>query len=143
MNLLDGPVELMDCDETFLVVRQGRQVDTDVAYVDGIATAAHAPITFGIAGTIQPMNGKDLLLVPEAYRERETLWLWATQYEFNAGSFAIDNEDIVLFSGKAYQVQAVENWASYSRCMLVAIDQGAYAGIIDQANLPEVYTPTA
>jgi len=124
MNLLDGPVELLDCDEVLQVKRQGRVVDSDVAYLDGLPVALHVPLTFEVAGTVQPMGGKDLLLVPEVFRDKETLWLWASHPDPDSLDPVIDVTDIVTHKNKLYQVQTCEDWGSYSRCMLVAMDIG-------------------
>jgi len=124
MWLLDGPLELLDCDERLTVVRQGRVVDTDIAYEDGVAVALRPPDTFEIICTIQPLNGRDLLLVPEAFRDKETYWLWVRHQAGDASGPAIDVADVVLRNGTAFQVQSAENWGSYSRCMLAAIDVG-------------------
>lgn len=139
MNLLDGPVELLDCDETLTVVRQGRLVDGDMTYVDGVPVSTHAPMTFDVICTVQPMGGRDLLLVPEAFRAKESLWLWARQEGLVSGGAVIDVADIVLRLGRAYQVQSAEDWGSYSRCMLVAVDIGPYARLVDAAALPPIY----
>lgn len=120
---LDGPVELLDLDERLTVVRQGLIVDRDVTYVDGVAQALHAPSQFVIVCTVQPMGGKDLLLVPEAFRDKETYWLWSRQ-----DGLKVDVSDIVLREGKAFQIQTAEDWGSYSRSMMVAIDVGLHPG---------------
>jgi len=120
---LDGPVELLDCDERLTVVRQGRLIDEDITYQDGVPVALHAPLQFDITCTLQPLDGRDLLLVPEAFRDKETYWLWVRQPK-GAAQKAIEVADIVLREGLAFQVQSCEDWGSYARCMLVAIDVG-------------------
>lgn len=139
MNLLDGPVELMDNDETLTVVRQGRAVDADMAYVDGLPVASHPPTTFDIICTVQPMDGRDLLLVPESFRTRESLWLWMRHDDIVSQGNVIDVADVVVRLGRAYQVQSSEHWGSYSRCVLVAIDVGPYRAIIDAQAPPAIY----
>lgn len=125
---LDGPLELLDCDERLTVVRQGRTVDTDLTYEDGVPVALRPPDQFEIICTIQPMNGRDLLLVPESFRDKETYWLWVRHQAGETSGPAIDVADIVLRNNTAFQVQAAEDWGSYSRCMLVAVDVGLTPG---------------
>jgi hypothetical protein len=136
---LDGPVELLECDETVDVIRQGRKTPDCITYVDGVALAAAAPTRVRVVATLQPMAGKDLLLVPEGFRDKETLWMWQAHRIEAQGDFRLDLTDLVLYSGKAYQVQSSEDWGSYTRSMLVACDTGAYVGAIDAANPPAVY----
>ena len=123
---LDGPVELLDLDERLTVLRQGSALGVDVQYADGILAPLHAPDSYVVVCTVQPMNGKDLLLVPEGFRDKETLWLWARNDDAAMDSPTVDVGDVVQRSNKYYQVQSAENWGSYNRCMLVACDLGPY-----------------
>jgi len=135
---LDGPVELLDFDEQLQVARQGRQAGADVLYQDGLPTAAHPPQLFTIVATWQPMGGKDLLLLPESFREHESAWLWQPHYEGEQAPLTADIGDVVLRLGKTYQVQGAENWGSYSRCMCVRIDVGQAAFLTEP---PALYPP--
>lgn len=136
---LDGPVELLEADEAVEVVRQGRGAPQNIAYVDGLPTASVPALRFTIIATLQPMAGRDLLLVPEGFRDRESLWLWQAHRIVEQGEYRLDVADIVLYSGKGYQVQSSADWGSYTRSMLVACDTGAFAGLIDAQNVPPVY----
>lgn len=139
MWLLEGPVELLDADETLSVIRQGDVVDTDVLYVDGVAVAAAAPTTFEITCTVQPMQGKDLLLVPEAFRQKESLWLWQEHYDQGPDTLRVTLNDIVVRLGRAYQVQTAEDWGSYTHAILVAVDVGTLTGEVDAAAPPPLF----
>lgn len=139
---LDGPLELLECDEQVDVVRQGRGTPDDVQYIDGIPAATHPPVRQTVTATLQPMGGRDLMLVPEGFRDKETLWMWQAHRTAAQDTIRVDLADIVLYGRKGYQVQSSEDWGSYSRCMLVGIDLGQYAGLIAQATTPDVYPPT-
>lgn len=136
---LDGPLELLECDEQVDVVRQGRATPGDVQYVDGIPAASHPPSRQSVVATLQPMMGLDLQMVPEGNRHKQTWWLWQATRTAAQASFLIDTQDLVLYGEQAYQVQKVEPWQSYRRCMLVGVDLGTYAGIIAAATTPDVY----
>jgi hypothetical protein len=136
---LDGPIELLECDEQVDVVRQGRLSPADVQYIDGIPTATHPPIRHTVTATLQPMGGRDLMLVPEGFRDKQTLWLWQAHRTAAQDTFRIDVADLVLYGPRGYQVQTSEDWGSYTRCMLVAVDLGTYQSVIDASITPDVY----
>ena len=139
MNLLDGPVELLDCDEVNTVVRQGRQVDADMSYVDGLPVSEHPVTTFLAVSTVQPMSGRDLLLMPEGFRTKETLWVWQRYEAGISGGSIMTVADVLVRGGRAYQVQSAEDWGCYVRCMVVEIDLGPYAAFVEPDNLPVMY----
>lgn len=136
---LEGPVELLDQDtlETNQVIRQAGPT----AYVDGLPTSPGATVFF-ITSTVQPMGGKDLLLVPEAFRQHESLWLWQPHYGGQA-EVLIDIGDVVLRQNKGYQVASSEDWGDYTRAMLVRIDVGTLRGALDAAGLPPLFEDPA
>lgn len=136
---LDGPVELLELDEQVDVVRQGRQSPGDVQYIDGLPTAAHPPLRVTITATLQPMGGRDLQLVPEAFRDKEMLSLWQPHGVTDDEPLQVDIADLVLYNAKGYQVQSAEDWGSYTKATLVAVDLGAYQSVIDQSVTPDVY----
>jgi len=83
---------------------------------------------------VQPVNGKDLLLVPEHDRFKEIFYLYLDNKQFitNLGLEqqavpAIFVNDTVDRLGVKYQVQQVQNWGSYTRCMMWRIDVGPNA----------------
>jgi hypothetical protein len=136
---LDGPVELLEMDEVVDVIRQGRTCPDNVAYVDGLPVAATPQSRTQVIATLQPMGGKDLQLLPEGFRERSTLWMWQAHRTPSQDNIRVDLTDIVLYGGRAYQVQSSEDWGSYTRAMLVGCDTGSFAGAIDAAHVPAVY----
>lgn len=136
---LDGPVELLECDEQVDIVRQGRLSPADVQYIDGLPTAAHPPLRVTVTATLQPMGGRDLQMVPEAFRDKETLAMWQAHRTASQDALRVDITDLVLYGAKGYQVQAAEDWGSYTRATLVAVDLGAYQSVIDQSVTPDVY----
>lgn len=77
---------------------------------------------YRIIGNVQPMNSKDLLLVPEANRTKEQLWIYTEQNEKTPKL----NDNIKRGDGN-FQVQSVENWGTYSKLRLMRIDVGNQA----------------
>jgi hypothetical protein len=122
---LNGPYSLMDMDETLTIVRQGRLADTDVVYVGGLPMAAHAPTVFTITATWQPMGGKDLLIVPEAFREQQNARMWQAHYNPAPDAMKVDIGDVVVREGMAWQVQTAMDWGDYTETTCRAIDVGS------------------
>lgn len=118
---LDGPVELLECDEeaTLYRCRQG------LAYIDGVPTLdATAAREVKIIATFQPMGGRELLLVPEGFRGKESLWLWQAHRTLAQDIIRAQVGDVIFYMEKSYQVRQAEDWGSYTKCLLVAIDVG-------------------
>lgn len=84
------------------------------SYVNGIWTAA-APTVFTIKGSAQPA-GENVELLPEGVRERDAIVIYTatelltTRSPSNTGGIA----DRVLFGGRRYEVQNVDDWAVLS-----------------------------
>lgn len=74
-------------------------------YVDGRYVPGDNQ-TFEAFGNIQPLNGKELLQLPEGDRQRQTLKIYT--------AFALENNDTVTRSdGIQHEVQAVEDWTAF------------------------------
>jgi hypothetical protein len=129
MIKLQGKSQIITHDETFKVTREGQ-----VIIVDGKPVKKNL-LTLKVKGNIQPVNGRDLLLVPEGDRFKEQYWIY-----YNNSSIIIDEgleietnptsiivNDRLSRLGGEYQVQSVENWGSFSRARIMRIDVGPYA----------------
>jgi len=90
-----------------------------VVWVDGIPQET-AVNTYQMTGNIQPLPGKDLLLVPEAQRTKENRIIFTEQ---NAKTPLLN--DRVCIEGAFYQVQEVANWGTYSRLRVTKEDAKA------------------
>lgn len=113
MIRLSGPSQIMNHDEKLRVTRVGRTV-----YIDGKPKHMDE-ISFECVCNVQPLNGRDLLLVPEGDRAREQYYVYSMQ-----STRALMVNDTVDFRGKHYQAQSVEDWGSYSRIRIMLIDIG-------------------
>ncbi|RYF52433.1 MAG: hypothetical protein EOO38_00040 [Cytophagaceae bacterium] len=136
---LTGFHTLLEGDEQLTCIRQGRRVTADVTYVDGLPCVSHTAAQFEITATVQPMGGRDLMLQPEAFRDKNMLSLWQAHRTRKQDVIRLTVTDIILFRGSAYQVQSAEDWQSYTKATLCQIDVGSYAGVIDPENLPPLY----
>lgn len=71
-----------------------------------------------LKGNIQPLNGQELLQVPEGDRQKENNWLFT--------SFEIADNDIVIYKDIKYEVQVVKDWTpfciSYYRARITKLD---------------------
>jgi hypothetical protein len=60
------------------------------------------------AGNIQPLNGKELLQLPEGNRQRQALKIYT--------AFALENNDTVTRADDVqYETQAVEDWTAFNQ----------------------------
>ena len=62
--------------------------------------------TFTARGSVQPITGRELQLVPELDREKENIKIY-TETEL------IDKDVVTRANGLKYQVQAVSDWTPY------------------------------
>lgn len=109
----------MSQDETLKVYRDGpvRQVQGKPVKGD--------PTCYQIQCNVQPLDGRDLLIVPEGDRFKEMYWVYTNE---------VDNpvfvNDRVVRNNLNFQVQKVETWGSppngYQRCLICRIDVGKY-----------------
>lgn len=110
MIKLQAPSRIITRDECLKIVRDGR-----VIYVDGKPVKAELP-PFEIKANIQPINGRDLLIVPEGDRFKEAYYLFTTDQ--------ILVNDRVVRQGVNYQVQNIEVWGNFIRARIMRIDTG-------------------
>lgn len=139
MNGLYGYIKLLEGDERLTVLRPGGAVPNDITYVDGLPVVQHALAKFVVQATVQPMGGRDLMMLPEAFREKNMLALWQAHRTPGQDVIRVTVSDIVLFRGNAFQVQAAEDWDSYTKATLCGIDLGSFAGDVDVDKLPTLY----
>lgn len=122
---LQGPSQIIEKDETLKVRRQGSSVPKNVSYVDG-KPVKRTEFDFEITCNVQPLNGRDLLILPEADRFKEQYWVFMNQQE----KPLLVNDIVVRFQeGQLvnFQVQSAENWGSYTRARIMRIDVGPNA----------------
>lgn len=112
MIKLQGKSQIMTSD-SLIVSRIG-----EVQYIDG-KPVQKAIQEFELFGNVQPLNGRDLLLVPEGDRFKEQYFIFT--------SFQLLVNDRVIRCGVNYQTQTVENWGSFIRARIMRIDVGQFA----------------
>lgn len=115
MTLLQGQSQLISDSPRLSVMRP-----SCTQYIDGkpVQSPDHA---FTVSANVQPLNGRDLLLVPEGDRHKEQYWAWVQLPE------TLRVQDRVFYRDANYQVQQVEAWGSYFKGRMVRIDVGPYA----------------
>lgn len=102
----------MTKDETLSRIVYGNNV-----FVDGkLASRAQTSVPF--KATVQPLNGRDLLLVPEHQRFQEQYWCYVPAPFFEKSG------DVVIRNNIQFQVQEVESWGSYQRVRITRVDVG-------------------
>ena len=125
MIKLFGQVEIIIEDETLEVVRWGQTI-----YQDG-KPVNRAKETFQITCNVQPIIGRDLLLVPEGDRYKENYWVFMNQKDT-----PLLINDIVIRPGVTqnniatlvnFQTQEIQNWGSFTQARIVRLDVGPNA----------------
>lgn len=112
---LQGQSQIISHDEQLPVVRKGA-----VTYVEG-KPVVNQESAFTITCNVQPLNGKDLLLVPEGDRIKEQYFVWSRNYKDFQN---LTQNDIVTRRNVKYQVQSAEDWGSYTKSRIMRIDVG-------------------
>jgi hypothetical protein len=113
---LQGPSQIINYDETIPVVRYGETI-----YLEGKPIQRKLK-DFFITCNVQPVDGRDLLLVPEGDRFKEQYWLYTNNLQV-----PLRDNDRIVRNGINFQTQNVENWGSYQKCRIMRIDVGPYA----------------
>jgi len=88
---------------TYAVTRRAPATyDADGRLVPGSTTA------LVITASIQPLEGRDLLRLPEGLRTKELLKIYSSTQLFVQG--AGQDPDTVIYQGFPYQVETAEQW---------------------------------
>ena len=111
---LEGEIDLIDYDEQLDVSRDG-----GVVYVDGKPVKLDKTF-FQITCNVQPLSGRELLMVPEGDRAKES-------YAVYTRGMPLKINDRIKRFDKYFQVQALENWGSYQKGRIMLDDVGAYS----------------
>jgi hypothetical protein len=72
---LEGPIDIIEGDETLEVNRDGKVYIVDGKPVKPTST------TFKITCSVQPMGSRDLLMVPEGDRYKEQYFVWSNNLD--------------------------------------------------------------
>ena len=113
---LQGPSQIITGDETLIVINEGR-----VVYQDGKPVKADVT-QFNLTCNVQPLDGRQLLLVPEGDRLKEQYWVFTNEVD----NPVRDNQR-VLRQGIQFQIQESEQWGSYQAFRMMRIDTGPNA----------------
>jgi len=110
---LQGKSQIISHDEKLLVTRDG-----PIRYIDGKPVKGQ-PTVFEICGNVQPIDGLQLLIVPEGDRHKEQYWVFTYDQPLL--------NDMITRNGINYQVQLVQEWGSYRKARMMRIDVGPNA----------------
>lgn len=108
---LQGKSQLIQNDEQLCVTRWPA-----TQYKDGKPVNLSPPLKFMICGNVQPLSGKDLLIVPEGNRDKEQYWIF-TQAR-------LELADKITRNGVNFEVQTSEGWGSFYQARIMRIDVG-------------------
>lgn len=124
MIQLFGPSRIISTDEVLTVFRESA-----VDLIDG------KPVKLGLSefkvkANVQPLNGRDLLLVPEGDRFKDQFWVYT-----NEQIKPLKVNDRITRGDFNFQVQSLETWGrapyGYQRARIMRIDVGPYATLGD------------
>lgn len=123
MIALQGPSYIMFHDENLQVIRES-QID----YLEGKPIEISSQ-TFQVDANVQPLNARDLLLVPEGNRYKEQYYVFAQWIEgcMPKNAFKIETNDTIVRKGIYFQVQGTEYWGSFIRAHIMRDDTGPHA----------------
>jgi hypothetical protein len=79
------------------------------SYVRGIWTPGKAS-EFEIQATVEPLDGQDLLLIPEGERTKEMIRIYSELELKTADEACARKADVVRYQGKLYEVHKVKTW---------------------------------
>ncbi len=119
MIKLQGTPSIITQDEVLDVIRL-----TAIAYESGLPVS-YDQKNFKIRCNVQPVDGKDLLLVPEGDRQKEQYYVWSLNPCPENGILQINDQ--VVRKGISFQTQSVENWGSYVKARIMCNDVGPNA----------------
>ena len=80
-------------------------------WIDGLFVAGPSSEIETIM-SIQPLNGRELMNLPEAQRTRQMMKGYASIELFTSGQSAGKKADLITYQSKTYEVQSVEAWRS-------------------------------
>lgn len=95
---------ISDFGQTVTITRYAAGTNVNGEYVAGAAS------TFDVVMSIQPLNGRDLLQLPEGQRTRNFLKGYCATELLTVNIPAGLKADLVTVAGKNYEVQGVEHW---------------------------------
>lgn len=81
------------------------------------------PKEIKINACVQPINGKDLVKVPEGFRTRSIITLYTTNEVRTASEVEKTQADIVTWNGERYQIYFIEKWPEYTKAIAVKIER--------------------
>lgn len=126
MIKLFGKSQILKKDETLDVYR----LPSTPFYKDG-KPVQRERFVFQIVANVQPINGRDLLMVPEHDRFKEQFYVWVENSKFKTdmglsetGPAEVIVNDIIQRLGANYQVQSAEDWGTYTRIRMMRVDIG-------------------
>lgn len=73
-----------------------------------------------IIAVVQPASGRDLLRLPEARRATETRRIDTTTQLVVGGEGSPTRADLIVIDGSSWEVQSVQAWPGYFRCLAQA-----------------------
>lgn len=115
MIRLQRPSKIITGDECLQVIRE-----SEVVYLEGKPVKRRI-MDFTITCNVQPVEGRDLLLVPEGDRFKEQYFLFT-----NNMAVPLRTNDRIVREGINFQVQNVGNWGSFQECRIMRDDVGPF-----------------
>ena len=114
MTNLEDTIDLIIGDESLEVFRDG-----NVFYVDGKPVKVNKK-SFLIDCNVQPVSGRELLMVPELDRHKE-------QYSIYVNGSPLETNDRIKRCEKYFQVQSLQNWGNHQEAKMMLIDGGDFS----------------
>jgi hypothetical protein len=88
-----------------------------ITYVDG-KPQSQVITKHPFQANVQPLSGRDLLIVPEHQRFLEQWWIFVPLHH------ALTAGNIIHRKGIHYQIQETQSWGSFQECRMMRVDVG-------------------
>lgn len=79
--------------------------------------------TFEVRASIQPLTGEQLLRLPEGERTRERIIIFTAAQLRTTRQSEVAMADRVAYRGEQFEVESVEAWAGYYRCVGAKVEE--------------------
>lgn len=95
------------------------------AWVNGYFVPGSS-VTIDVMMSIQPLNGTELVNLPEAQRTRRTVKAYSADRLFTSDQIAGTAADRVAYDGRVFEVHDCQNWTpmdlDHWKCVLVEVN---------------------
>lgn len=98
--------------------------DGEISEVDGSFVPGET-ISLQILGSVQPIQARDLVTIPEGDRVRERFRFYSLHRLLNDRVSKLRKGDDIAINCEAFRVESVQHWPNYSMAIVVRVNTNA------------------